>query len=129
MVVYYVLGLALFSQASYEEVMRELVEGLSWASGWAQSWQMPTKAALFKARARLGPEPLRVLFEAAAVPLATAETKGAWYRGWRLMSIDGTCINVADNRAVATAQQNGRDHPFHNVAHIPAGHHAIVERR
>ena len=98
-VVYYVLGLALFSQASYEEVMRELVEGLSWASGWAQSWNVPTKAALFKARARLGPEPLRALFEAAAVPLAAAETKGSWYRGWRLMSIDGTCIDVADTPA------------------------------
>ena len=98
-VVYYVLGLALFSQASYEEVMRELVEGLSWVSGWAQSWQVPTKAALFKARARLGPAPLRALFEAAAVPLATAETRGAWYRGWRLMSIDGTCIDVAGTPA------------------------------
>jgi hypothetical protein len=98
-VVYYVLGLALFSQASYEEVMRELVEGLSWANGWARPWSVPTKAALFKARARLGPEPLRALFEAAAVPLAAAQTKGAWYRGWRLMSIDGTCIDVADTPA------------------------------
>jgi len=98
-VVYYVLGLALFSQASYEEVMRELVAGLSWASGWARSWNVPTKAALFKARARLGPEPLRALFAAAAVPLATAQTKGAWYRGWRLMSIDGTCLDVADTPA------------------------------
>jgi hypothetical protein len=98
-VVYYVLGLALFSQASYEEVMRELVEGLSWASGWAQSWSVPTKAALFKARARLGPEPLRALFSAVAVPLATPATKGAWYRGLRLMSIDGTCLDVADTPA------------------------------
>ena len=98
-VVYYVLGLALFSQASYEEVMRELVEGLSWASGWSQSWNVPTKAALFKARARLGPGPLQALFEAAAVPLAAAGTKGAWYRGWQLMSIDGTCIDVADTAA------------------------------
>lgn len=95
-VVYYVLGLGLFSQASYEEVMRNLVEGLSWASGWAQSWSVPTKAALFKARARLGPEPLRALFDSVAVPLAVAETKGAWYRDWRLMSIDGTCVDVAD---------------------------------
>src|SRR6266545_1418218 len=55
-VVYYVLALALFSQCSYEEVMRNLVEGLSWASGWARAWSVPTKAALFKARARLGPE-------------------------------------------------------------------------
>jgi hypothetical protein len=98
-VVYYVLGLALFSQASYEEVMRELTEGLSWASGWAQSWSVPTKAALFKARARLGSEPLKALFGAVAVPLAAPETRGAWYRGWRLMSIDGTCIDVADTPA------------------------------
>ena len=33
-VVYYVWALALFAGCSYEEVMRELVEGLSWASGW-----------------------------------------------------------------------------------------------
>lgn len=98
-VVYYVLGLALFSQASYEEVMRDLVEGLSWASGWAATWKVPTKAALFKARERLGPEPLQALFERAAVPLATAGTKGAWYRGMRLMSIDGTCIDIADTPA------------------------------
>jgi hypothetical protein len=98
-VVYYVLGLALFSQASYEEVMRELVDGLSWASGWAQSWSVPTKAALFKARARLGPEPLKALYEAVAAPLATAQTKGSWYRGLRLMSVDGTCIDVADTAA------------------------------
>ena len=98
-VVYYVLGLALFSQASYEEVMRELTEGLSWASGWSQSWNVPTKAALFKARARLGPEPLQALFGAVATPLASAQTRGAWYRGWRLMSIDGTCLDVADTAA------------------------------
>jgi len=95
-VVYYVLGLALFSQASYEEVMRELTEGLSWASGWERPWNVPTKAALFKARARLGHEPLKALFEAAAQPLAVQETKGAFYRGWRVMSIDGTCLDVAD---------------------------------
>lgn len=95
-VVYYVLALALFSQASYEEVMRNLVEGLSWGSGWVQSWNVPTKAALFKARSRLGPDPLKALFEAVAAPLGTPETKGAWYRGWRLMSVDGTCVDLAD---------------------------------
>src|SRR5262249_28351533 len=79
--------------------MRELAEGLSWASGWAQSWNVPTKAALFKARARLGPGPLRALFGEVAVPLATEQTRGAWYRGLRLMSIDGTCLDVADTPA------------------------------
>ena len=95
-VVYYVLALALFSQASYEEVMRNLVEGLSWASGWARTWSTPTKAALFKARARLGPEPLQALFEGVAAPLGTGDTKGAFYRAWRLMALDGTCVDVAD---------------------------------
>jgi hypothetical protein len=98
-VVYYVLGLALFSQASYEEVMRNLVEGLSWADGWASAWNVPTKAALFKARARLGPEPIEALYRRSAAVLATKKTKGAWFRGWRLMSVDGTCLDVADTEA------------------------------
>lgn len=105
-VVYYVLGLALFSQASYEEVMRELTEGLSWASGWAQSWNVPTKAALFKARKRLGPEPVKALFEQVAAPLAVPQTRGAWYRSWRLMSIDGTVLDVADT--TQNAEEFGR---------------------
>src|SRR6266571_2712134 len=102
-VVYYVLGLALFAQASYEEVMRTLVEGLAWASGWAQDWNVPTKAALFKARARLGAAPMARLFDAVATPLAAPATKGAWYRDWRLMSLDGTCVDVADTPANAAA--------------------------
>src|SRR6266699_2276283 len=31
-------------------------------AGWVQSWYVPTKAALFQARRRLGPEPLKALF-------------------------------------------------------------------
>lgn len=98
-VVYYVLGLALFSHCAYEEVMRMLVEGLSWQQGWAGRWNVPTKAALFKARARLGAEPMEALYRRCAVPLATRRTKGAWCRRWRLMSIDGTCLDVADTAA------------------------------
>src|SRR5437763_3024570 len=76
-VVYYVLAMALFSDASYEEVMRQLVEGLSWASGWQRVWEVPSKAAIFKARQRLGPEPLELLFGAVAKPLATKRSRGA----------------------------------------------------
>jgi len=53
-VVYYVLAMALFADCSYEEVMRQLVEGLAWESGWRQVWAVPDKSAIFKARARLG---------------------------------------------------------------------------
>jgi hypothetical protein len=95
-VVYYVLAMALFSDASYEEVMRQLVEGLAWTSGWGRAWEVPTKAAIFKARQRLGPEPLELLFGAACQPLATKRTRGAFYRGLRLMSLDGTTLDVAD---------------------------------
>lgn len=102
-VVYYVLGLALFARESYEEVIRNLVDGLSWASGWAKDWNVPTKAALFKARTRLGVEPLRSLFTEVAAPLASEQTKGAWYRDWRLMSLDGTSVDVADTPANAEA--------------------------
>ena len=98
-VVYYVLAMALFADASYEEVMRALVEGLSWASGWRQVWEVPAKGSIFKARSRLGSEPLELLFEAVARPLASEATRGAFYRQWRLMSVDGTCLDVADTPA------------------------------
>jgi hypothetical protein len=73
-VVYYVLALALFADCSYEEVMRQLVEGLAWESGWRQAWEVPTKVAIYKARERLGREPLELLFRAACVPLAGVST-------------------------------------------------------
>lgn len=98
-VVYYVLAMALFSDASYEEVMRQLVEGLSWASGWRHAWEVPSKVAIYKARQRLGAEPLELLFGAVACPLAGEETRGAFYRDLRLMSLDGTCLDVADTQA------------------------------
>ena len=96
---YYVLAMTLFSGASYEEVMRLLVDGLAWQEGWRQEWQVPTKAGIYQARKRLGSEPLRALYEGTARPLGTADTKGAWLRGWRLMSLDGTCLDVADTPA------------------------------
>ncbi len=105
-VVYYVLALALFADSSYEEVMRQLVEGLAWESGWRVHWEVPSKVAIYKARARLGREPLELLFRAVASPLATASTRGAFYRGLRLVSLDGTCLDVADTEP--NAQEFGR---------------------
>ena len=98
-IVYYVMAMALYSEASYEEVMRYLVEGLSWLTHWRRGWQVPSKVAISKGRARLGLEPVRKLFETAARPLAEPGLAGAWYRDWRLMAIDGTCLEVADTEA------------------------------
>jgi hypothetical protein len=95
-VVYYVLAMALFADSSYEEVMRQLVEGLAWESGWRQRWEVPSKVAIYKARQRLGPEPLELLFRAVASPVASEATRGAFFRGLRLVSLDGTCLDLAD---------------------------------
>jgi hypothetical protein len=97
--VYYAMGLALFSEGSYEEVMRNLVEGLDWASGWRRPWRVPSQVAITKARARLGAEPVRALYERVARPLAEAKSEGAFLGGLRLMAVDGTTLDVADTPA------------------------------
>jgi hypothetical protein len=99
LMVYYVLGLALFSDASYEEVMRQLTEGLAWLSSWGDSWVVPDKAAIARARQRLGVEPLEMLYRLVAVPLSVRGTVGGFYRGWRVVSLDGSCLDVADTPA------------------------------
>ena len=93
--VYYVLAMALFHADAYEEVMRHLVEGLTWMTGWKTHWEVPTKAAIFKSRARLGVEPLRALFRSVVQPLGRPESRGVWYRTWRVMRIAGTTLDVA----------------------------------
>jgi hypothetical protein len=79
-VVWLVLAMALFSGQAYEEVARLLAGGLGWARRWQQWFRVPSTPAIVKARARLGPEPLALLVRRSAGPLATEETRGAWYR-------------------------------------------------
>jgi hypothetical protein len=95
-VVYYVLAMCLFSREGYEEVMRLLVGGLEWMGRWRRAWTVPSTAAIAKARSRLGPEPLRELFSAAVHPLATSATRGGWYRGLRLVAVDGATLELPD---------------------------------
>ena len=105
-VVYYVLAMCLFFGQGYEEVARLLTEGLAYARRWQGTWRVPTTAAITRARARLGPEPLRALFAAVCTPMATETTAGAFYRGWRLVAVDGTTFDVPDS--VANADYFGR---------------------
>jgi hypothetical protein len=65
--------------------------------------ETPGRSSLCEARQRLGIEPIRHLFEHTVRPLATPETPGAFYRGWRLMGIDGTVLDVPDSPANAAA--------------------------
>ena len=61
----------------------------------------PHRSSLCVARQRLGIAPVRHLFEALVHPLAQPETPGAFYRGFRLVGIDGTVYDVPDSNANA----------------------------
>ncbi len=93
---YFAIGMALHSEGSYEDVLSQLTDGLAWSSGWADSYSLPSKSAIFQARARLGPGPMKALFERVAVPIGTKATPGTWLAGRRLVAIDGLCLDVAD---------------------------------
>jgi Insertion element 4 transposase N-terminal/Transposase DDE domain len=98
---YFAIGMGLYSEGSYEDVLSLLTDGLSWASGWSESWKLPSKSAIFQARERLGGEVMHELFRRVAVPIAAEGTPGSWLAGRRLVAIDGTCLDVADTAANA----------------------------
>jgi hypothetical protein len=96
--VYYAIALALYMGAGTREVLRCLLEGLRWLWG-AEAVKVAGKSGISQARSRLGEAPLRRLYEVLAQPIATRATRGAWYRGRRLVSLDGSCLDVADTEA------------------------------
>jgi hypothetical protein len=101
--VYFVMALALFAQEDYEEVAARLTETLASWGCWDDSWRTPTSGGITQARKRLGPEPLELLFDRVAVPVAGELTRGAFLRQWRLMAIDGFELDVPDTPANAAA--------------------------
>jgi len=98
-VVYYVIALALFAQASYREVLRCLLEGVRWLWGIGIEFKVAGKSGISQARARLGWEPLQNLHDQLVQPIATERTLGAWYRQWRVVSLDGSTLDVPDDPA------------------------------
>jgi hypothetical protein len=92
---YFSIGMALHSEGSYEDVLSLLTDGLAWASS-EEPVKLPSKSAIFQARARLGPEPLQALFTRVAAPLSEPGSAGVWLAGRRLVAIDGTCLDVTD---------------------------------
>src|SRR3954451_5246210 len=93
--VYYAIALALYTTSGTREVLRCLLEGLRWLWG-AGAVRVAGKSGTSQARSRRGEAPLRRLYDQAVRPVATPATKGAWYRRWRLVSLDGSCLDVAD---------------------------------
>lgn len=93
-VVYYVIGLSLFSAAGYESVLRWLLCGLQWLD--CGKFRVSSKAALSKARQRLGEAPLRMLFDQLARPFDDPALKGCWWRKHHLVVLDGSTLALQD---------------------------------
>jgi hypothetical protein len=98
MVVYYVMALALYMQCSCREVLRCLLEGLHWLLNPGGTCEIAGPSGISQARERLGWEPLQALHDELVQPIASRETRGAWYRHWRLVSLDGSTLEAPDTR-------------------------------
>jgi hypothetical protein len=130
-VVYFVLGLCLFSGADsaappgYRSVMRWLTNGLRHLHGLA----LPTSSALTKARQRLGSKPLELLFDLRRGPLAGAGAKGAFAFGLRLVAWDGTGLDAADTpeNAAEFGVTQGGNPQVRLLALIECGTHALID--
>lgn len=130
-VVYFVLGLCLFSGADsaappgYRSVMRWLTAGIRHLHGLA----LPTSSALTRARQRLGPRPLELLFCARRGPLGDPGVPGVFAFGLRLVAWDGTGLDTADTPANAGAfgVTQGGNPQLRLLALTECGTHALVD--
>jgi len=98
-VVYFTLAMCLWADEGYEEVARLLVGGLKHMARWRGFWRVPTTGAITQARARLGSEPLRELFARVAAATSAKGSVGSFWRGLRLVAIDGTVLDLPDTAA------------------------------
>jgi len=95
-VVYFVMALGLYMRSSAREVLRCLLEGVQWLLDPSATVKVAGDSGISQARSRLGSEPMKKLYEAVVGPIALSRTKGAWYGKWRLVSLDGSTLDVAD---------------------------------
>lgn len=94
-VAYYVMALSLYRGINTEEVLRVVTEGMEYLGANAIRREVG-KSAISAARTRMGADVMQTIARQALVPLATKATSGAFYRGMRLVSLDGSGLEVAD---------------------------------
>jgi Insertion element 4 transposase N-terminal/Transposase DDE domain len=98
LVVCLIIAMSLWSKDSMRDVLKNLIDGLK--EVWLKTgkyWKTPCKAAITKARKRLGPAVMSQLFHQLVRPMATTETVGAFLNGLRVVAIDGTCLDIPDS--------------------------------
>jgi hypothetical protein len=91
-VMWIVLTMGIFTSLPIRQVFKH-------ARRFHKGEKTPCRSALCVGRQRLGVEPVRRLFEQTVRPLATPDTPGAFYHGWRLVAVDGTLEDVPDTPA------------------------------
>ena len=135
-VVYYVIALALYMQSSYREVLRCLLEGIQWLVEPGAGINVAGNSGISQARTRLGWEPVRQLHDEVVKPIAVVATQGAWYRRWRLVSLDGSTMDVADEQANEAAfgrpgaSRGSSAYPqFRFVSLVESGTHVLFGTR
>jgi len=96
-VVYYIIAASLLMHVNLKEVLRYLFEGLRGLKEFS-SLKIAGKSAISQARSKLGSKVMQVLYEDCVKPIATIHTKGAWYKGKRLVCLDGSTLDVPDEK-------------------------------
>ena len=112
-VVYLILAGCLFAELGYGQVWQKLTAGLTGLDP-----AEPSSGTSREARQRLGPAPLRALFDLLRGPAATTASHAVRWRGLLLTVIDGTTMSVADADAVRTRYRKQRGN--HGGAGYPA---------
>jgi hypothetical protein len=103
---YYVIALSLYRAEGSREVLRLLLAGIQAIVGLGVEVVPATKAAISRARSRLGMEPVKELYDRIVGPIAGAQTQGAFYRGWLVVALDGFTLETPDT--VANEEAFGR---------------------
>jgi hypothetical protein len=88
LVVWFVIGIGLFARDSYRLIFKHLQPYLPGCS--------PGSNTIAAARAALGLLPLRLLSKAVVKLLCQPDAPGAFYKGRRLMAIDGFVLDLPD---------------------------------
>ncbi len=95
--VYCVIAMGLFRQVSTCEVLRCLADGLRWVAPGVPV-RISGKSSISRARSRLGKAPFEELRRSRVAALAAPGDPGAWHRGLRVAALDGTTLDLPDEK-------------------------------
>lgn len=127
------IGMHLFNPCSQEQVLWKIMKGVRFV--WPDGEAVPaSKGAICQLRYQIGAQPLVDLFHRICQPMATPATPGAFWKGLRLMGIDGTDEMVADTPANErffgrhTSGRGEAGYPQLKAVHLmEIGTHALVD--